>query len=321
MIECCVQTDFSKDMSKMSVAKPPVLFLTFNRPESTAAVFDAIRRFGPDKLYLAADGGRSGIRGEPEACEAVRKIITAVDWPCEVKTLFRDENLGCKLAVSGAIDWFFRHEEEGVILEDDCLPSEEFFDFCAQMLLRYRENDAIWMVTGNNLQAGRARGTASYYFSKYTHIWGWATWRRAWANYSVDMDFWPEMRLRDQWKNLFDLPPERYHWQRIFDRSYQGKIDTWDYAWMATVWLNDGLTVTPNANLVRNIGLGCDATHTTGASKKFDIPLEPLGEIVFCDQVMRDIEADQFVYNTIFRESLLSILWRAPKIFRKYLLR
>lgn len=155
--------------------KTAVLFLVFNRPETTKTVFEAIRKAKPKRLYIAADGPRKHREGENEKVSSVRQIVTYVDWPCDVKTLFRDENLGCKSAVSGAITWFFNHEEEGIILEDDCLPHPDFFPFCESLLKRYANDERIWVITGNNFQNGIQRGEASYYFSRYNHVWGWAS--------------------------------------------------------------------------------------------------------------------------------------------------
>ena len=153
----------------------PVLFLVFNRPDTTAQVFEAIRQAKPPRLYVASDGAREDKEGELEKVKQVREIVSQVDWNCEVKTLFRDKNLGCKIAVSSAIDWFFEQEEMGIILEDDCLPHPTFFRFCQELLERYRDDERIGMISGNNFQFGRKCTDYSYYFSMYSHIWGWAS--------------------------------------------------------------------------------------------------------------------------------------------------
>src|SRR5262249_20722231 len=160
--------------------KIPVLFLIFNRPNTTARVMEAIRTAGPGRLYVAADGPRDGNADEAKRCAEVRRIATQVDWPCEVQTLFRERNLGCRQAVSSAITWFFEQEQEGIILEDDCLPSPSFFPYCAELLARFRNDERIMCITGCNFQQDMKGYPYSYYFSKYHHVWGWATWRRAW---------------------------------------------------------------------------------------------------------------------------------------------
>jgi hypothetical protein len=243
--------------------KVPVLFIIFNRPDTTKKVFEAIRKYRPNELFIAADGPRENKPGEKERCEEARKITEQIDWPCEAKRLYRDKNFGCKLAVSGAIDWFFENVEEGIILEDDCLPDQTFFKFCEQMLVRYRDDHRVMHISGDNFQNGVHRGEkeASYYFSKYPHIWGWATWRRAWKKYDVKIKSWGEVKKDLKIINLSGLWAKLY-WKVIFDLVNRGKIDTWDYQWLYACWINGGKTITPNINLVRNIGFWEQATHT-----------------------------------------------------------
>jgi len=278
-----------------------VLFLVFNRPDATAQVFEAIRQARPPRLYVAADGPRVGREGEAGRVAAVREIATAVDWPCEVKTLFRDKNLGCKYAVSGAITWFFEQEKQGIILEDDCLPHPEFFRFCEAMLERYERDERVWMITGNNFQGGRRRGDASYYFSKYSHIWGWATWRRAWSQYDAEIQFWPEWRDSDDWIAAVPDAVERRYWTKILNTEYSGGVDTWDYQWQAVLFRNRGLSVVPNVNLVSNIGFGSSATHTTSEKSPFaNLHGEALGEISHCETVVRNPDADRHDFDFRF---------------------
>jgi len=278
-----------------------VLFLVFNRPDTTSMVFEAIRQARPPRLYVAADSARVGRVGEVELVAKVRKIATAVDWPCEVKTLFRDQNLGCKYAVSGAITWFFDHEERGIILEDDCLPHPDFFGFCQDLLKCYEVDMRISTITGNNFQNETKRGDASYYFSKYNHCWGWATWRRAWQNYQGDLQFWPEWRASETWKRQTPDRVERTYWERIFERVHGGRIDSWAYPWTACVWHQGGLTATPNVNLVSNIGFGKDATHTTSTkSKHSEVPTTALGKITHPECVKIDFEADRWIFDFHF---------------------
>ena len=176
-----------------------LLFLVFNRPDTTTQVFKKIRQAKPPRLYVASDGPRDGNSDDKKKVTKVREIATKVDWPCEVKTLFRDKNLGCKKGVSTAITWFFEHEEQGIILEDDCVPNLDFFTFCENLLQRYDKDERISTITGNNFQDGKWRGNASYYFSKYNHCWGWATWRRSWKNYDGDIKFWSKWSNSNAW--------------------------------------------------------------------------------------------------------------------------
>jgi len=242
----------------------PILFLIFNRPETTTLVFEQIRIAKPKHLFIAADGPSADKHNEELNCELVRKLVLdGIDWPCEVRTLFRIQNLGCGKAVSEAITWFFEHVEQGIILEDDCLPSQDFFRFCSDMLSRYKDKDEIMEVTGTNILQGKLEQTNdSYYFSSYGSIWGWATWRRAWKHYDFDMlDFdvmKGEMLLR--LKSRLDIK----NWMHSFFNVYQKEIDTWDYQWVYTLWKNKGICIVPTENLILNIGFGLDATHTLG---------------------------------------------------------
>jgi hypothetical protein len=203
--------------------------------------------------------------------------------------------------VSTAINWFFLQEEKGIILEDDCLPNLDFFRFCSIMLNVYLDDSKVMMITGNNFQNGRFWGDGSYYFSKYNHIWGWATWRRAWMKFDLDIDFWPKYKYSKSWFELFPNKIERKYWEEIFDRTHKKEIDTWDYSWAASVWYNNGLTLTPNVNLISNIGFNTDATHTTSSNNKLaNLPRFEIGELKFVDEVNLTSEADKYVFDYVY---------------------
>lgn len=258
--------------------RSPILFLVFNRPNTTAHVFEAIRNARPALLYVAADGPRASRATEPDLCDAVRRIATAVDWPCEVHTLFRTENLGCKQAVSSGITWFFEHEPEGIILEDDCVPDPSFFPYCDELLERYRDDPRVTCVSGDNFVSSKWKPAASYYFSKFVHIWGWASWRRACNLYDVEIRDWhthDKAALLERW-----MPGERgaqAFWRGCFDGVANGQIDTWDYQWVYTCWKHGGLSALPAVNLISNIGFGPGATHTVSPESKLaGLPAEHL---------------------------------------------
>ena len=263
--------------------KTPVAFIVFNRPDLTARVFERIREARPSKLYVAADGPRSDMVGEEQICEQVREIAAAVDWACEVKTLFRDANYGCKLAVSSALDWVFSECEEAIVVEDDCLPGPSFFFFCEDLLERYRDDTRVMHVAGYNHFPERNHED-SYFFSRYPGIWGWATWRRAWELYDRDMGEYGALRGSGRLCDMFDSASHASYWLSEFDRAYGGDVDTWDYQWVYAIRKNNGLCVRPWENLVENIGLGANATHTkdlnrerieANRAQKIAFPLEP----------------------------------------------
>ena len=247
--------------------KTPVVFLIFNRPDTTARVFAEIRRAKPPKLLVVADGPRTDQRGEEELVAATRAIVDQVDWPCEVIKNYSDTNLGCKKRVSSGIDWVFSTVEDAIILEDDCLPDPSFFPFCEELLEKYRNDERIGQIGGVNFQFGDNATEYSYYFSRYSHIWGWASWRRAWQGYDVEIKNWKEVRKTKQLQGIFEGKEVIDYWTDIFNRVYYNKIDTWDYQWSFHLMINRMLTILPHVNLVSNIGFNRDATHTTGESR------------------------------------------------------
>ena len=238
-----------------------VLFLIFNRPDTTELVFEAIRRVKPQRLFVAADGPRPDKPGDVEDCEKTRSVIQRVDWDCELHTLFRKTNLGCRSAVSSAISWFYEHVEEGIILEDDCLPDESFFHYCLELLEKYRHDERIMHIAGHNFQFGKQVGPGSYYFSQCCHIWGWASWRRVWALYHPDMPDYPAFAKQDGFDDVYRYDDMRKYYSVMFDRVYRNKLNTWDYQLSYTILKNHGLCIIPNVNLVENIGF-TSGTHT-----------------------------------------------------------
>ena len=315
----------SSDFIPLESLQTAVLFLVFNRPDTTAQVFDAIRKAQPPRLYVAADGPRADRACEAEKVDKVREIATAVDWPCEVRTLFRDDNLGCKYAVSDAITWFFDHEEQGIILEDDCLPHPDFFTFCDVLLERYADDERVSFISGDNFQRGLKRGDASYYFSHLPHLWGWATWRRVWQFYDVNMSYWPEWKISDSWRRKHYDKVERKYWEKIFDITYAQGIDTYDYQIIATAWRYGGLTATPNKNLVSNIGFGPDATHTFNkSSRSSNNKTSAIGIIDHPREIKRDVDADRSDFDWQFGGKTMRFPYsiaRFIKGFLKYSLR
>jgi len=238
--------------------KKPVLFLIFNRPENSMQVFNVIKEYKPIKFYIAADGPRTDKLGEKEICEKTREIIKLIDWECEIKTLFRDENLGCKNAISKAIDWFFENETEGIILEDDVVPNRDFFSFCEYSLEKYYDDERVMMITGTNYLSDESN-PYTYFFSRHYTIWGWATWRRSWKLYDVNMSDWNNSEVKNDIKYMHNSNFIWKHFKFTFESLSSTYINTWDIQWVFTCLINNGLCVTPKVNLVSNIGI--DGTH------------------------------------------------------------
>lgn len=245
----------------------PILFLIFSRPDTTRKVFERIRQIKPAKLYVAADAPRENNKDEALRCLEARNIINEIDWPCELHTLYRDKNLGCKVAVSSAITWFFDNEEYGVILEDDCLPDLSFFTFCEELLIKYKDDERIGHIGGNNFLADTITNEFSYDFCSISHIWGWASWRRVWKNYDVNFSYWLDVQSDKRKRtSLFLNIWEEIYFSTFLSDVLKGEkgINTWDTQYYFMHRLQNRLSIYPSINLVTNIGIHSpEATHTT----------------------------------------------------------
>lgn len=300
----------------------PVAFIVFNRPDTTERVFAEIARAKPPKLLVVGDGPRPNRPGEIEKVAGVRSILERIDWDCEVLTNFSDVNLGCKQRVSSGIDWIFEQVEEAIILEDDCFPHPTFFRFCEEMLARYRNDQRISQVNGTNYHFGYRINDDSYYFSNYSHIWGWATWRNRWENdYDVELNCWPRIRDERRIDDWFCSSIEQKYWTYIFESVYFGEIDTWDYQWFLACRLGGRLSVVPNVNLISNIGYRSDATHTTKRSLSSNMPLQEMSfplafpEFMFACQRLDRLFFDSHCKMSIHKraKALLRQLLRSAK--------
>lgn len=243
----------------------PILLIGFNRPNETKKVLQCIKKIAPLRLYFAVDGPRNGNEIDAKCCQEVKSLVDQIDWPCQIFTNFSRENKGCKRGVFEAITWFFENEEQGIVLEDDVIPSESFFYYCDELLEKYADDKSVGLICGVNFIENEVINNESYLFSKYSHIWGWATWRRAWELYDVGMVDWPLLRNSSDFvKRIAQTAEGRKYWINIFDRSYEGKIDTWDYQLIYACLKNNLISIIPSKNLVVNIGFSVGATHTIG---------------------------------------------------------
>jgi len=267
-----------------------VLFLVFNRLDTTKQIFEAIKQAKPPRLYIAADGARVDKNSETEKVKAVRDfVLNNIDWKCDVKTLFREENLGCKYAVSGAITWFFENEEMGIILEDDCLPSQSFFWFCEELLEIYKYDSRIFLISGYNKQNEWEKDINDYFFSHFGGIWGWASWKRAWKHYDINMTDIKDFISQNNFQKLLGKKLGAKRQNTIYTSIIENNMDTWDYQWGYTIHKNSAMACVPDVSLIENIGFGEDATHTYGENsdnvKKHEIsfPLK-LNEFIISDR-------------------------------------
>ena len=288
----------------------PILILAFNRPDRLRDLIDRLREIRPSTLFLAVDGPRKGNESDDRLVPQVRSLVHEIDWPCSIQTNFRSENLGCGKAVSSAIDWFFSRVEAGIILEDDVLPNTDFFTFCDQLLTRYADDDRVFAISGCNFAPQEhIEQPASYRFSAITHVWGWATWRRAWEAYRYDMRDWRRrLPMKRRWKAMGANLGGLIYWTAVFDWMRFGKIDTWDYQWSLAQMAHGGLTATSNVNLTDNVGFALDATHTA-YQPSFIGPSEPMDFPLTHPEVVHDVSADRWVRSRILQASTQSA-WR-----------
>jgi hypothetical protein len=279
--------------------------LIFNRPAETARVFAEIAKARPPRLFVVADGPRPDYPDDPTRCAEARAVIEHVDWPCEVLTNYAETNMGLRHRVASGLDWAFSLADELIVLEDDCVPHPTFFRFCDELLAHYRHDTRIMTISGDNFQYGRRRTRYSYYFSRYNHCWGWASWRRAWNYFDMDMKLWPEVRDGGWLDDILADPLATAYWKTIFQRNYEDKINSWAYRWTFACWVQSGLTILPNENLISNVGHGEAGTHTKGSSAPAaNIPALPMAfPLQHPPFVIRDTQADDFSQKNHFQRA------------------
>ena len=296
----------------------PILFVIFNRKQTAEKVFEKIREIKPKKLYVVADGPRKNRPDDIEKCKQTRDIIK-VDWDCELKTLFREENVGCGRGVSGAISWLFENEEKGIILEDDVLPNSDFFAFCDDLLERYKDNDKIKAISGNNFSINPKDNKASYWYSSILHVWGWATWRRAWKDYEFDLSKFSSKELKQMYEPYNVGCESKLYWQYRANQMRKHSVDTWDYQAMFWVWRKNGLCIQPAVPLVTNIGVETteEQTHSFASSKDMVHASKSLLPLVYNDDVRQDKQADK-QYHIKYNKKAL---WKYPLLNLRLMLK
>ncbi len=227
-----------------------------------------------------------------------------MDWPCDLQVNFAEVNLGLKERVNSGLSWVFDQVDRAIIIEDDCVPDPSFFPYCEELLERYRDDERVMSISGDNFQLGGSVFPHSYYYSRFMHCWGWATWRRVWKLHDPSMPFWPELK-QDGWLESFILDEgERGHWHRMFDAVYTGQVNTWDFQFCYTILRHHGLNILPAVNLVSNIGFGADATHTVQPSPFENLPAQALPfPLTHPPHMVRDFFADANYARLAFRQA------------------
>jgi len=295
-----------------------VLIMAFNRPDHLRILLMRLREVQPSNIYVSIDGPRTSRPGEADKVLECRRLVASIDWPCEVRTNYQDENLGCGLGVSTAISWFFSQVERGIILEDDIIPHPTFFPYCTELLDRYEHDERVFAISGCNFVPAEALShpQQAYRFSQVPHIWGWATWRRSWQQHQLDIAGWrhqlPPTKL---WARSGRSLPASVYWASTFELLARKEVDTWDGQLVLASMVSHQLTATSNVNLIENIGFGETATHTVEDRNELQpvtamsLPTEPIG-------VELDHKADRWTRKHHFRATWRGMLDQADR-YRK----
>jgi hypothetical protein len=293
--------------------KTPVILIVYRRPETTEQVLQVLYQVNPTRLFVVGDGPRTDRPGEAAQVAHTRALIEQIEWECEVLTDYAEVNLGLRRRVVNGLDWVFEQVDRAIILEDDCVPDVSFFSFCEELLERYQNDERIMVISGDNFQHGRRRTRYSYYYSRYNHCWGWATWRRAWFHYDDRMSLWPQVREGGWLSDVLDGDRRAVnYWTAILDDVYANRIDSWAYPWTLACWVQGGLTILPNVNLVSNIGFDEAATHTVRRSRSAYLRAQSLENILQHPPfIIRDAQADKYTQDNHFGTSLKKSIKRA----------
>ena len=297
-----------------------VAMAVFRRPDLTAEVLETVRRARPERLFVFADAPRPDVPADVEDCAAARAVIATVDWPCEVATDFATEHLGARMRMSTGLDWVFGQAEEAIVLEDDCVPDPSFFGYCDELLARYRDDERVWSISGNDFRFRDAPPVTDYVFSRYPLIWGWATWARAWRHFDPDIAAWEELRDTDWLLRTLGDPMAATYWGHMLDQVRDG-LDAWDYGWVLASWIGGGLTAVPTTNLVSNLGFRPDATHTKADAANLSpfaaMPTAPVAQpLRHPAAVERDAGNDRFIEDVVFSGNLGRMMARVRAAHR-----
>jgi len=293
----------------MEQLNTPVLLIIFNRPEKVRRLIESLASVKPRKIYIVADGPRISVESDKEKCNEAREVAVNIPWDCEIHTKFFDENLRSRhkavdYTVVAGLDWFFSENEFGIVLEDDCIPNITFYKFCEELLKKYKDNTKIMHISGNNFQNGIQRGAASYYFSFYTHSWGWATWKRAWNQFHPAVE---DMGNYDAEKRVELLTLSKAA-KKFWMKSYRTKRH-WDSLWQYTVWHENGLSILPNQNLVSNIGFDEEATNTRHDTHFSNMSTSSLEKIIHPATINANESADEYTFKTVFYTPIYKRVW------------
>jgi hypothetical protein len=309
-------------MNSNFILEKPLLFMVFNRPEKTKLVFAEIKKVRPKKLYISCDGPRDNFPQDEEKVKQVKELVSDqhLSWPCQIKRLYHETNLGVSMAGYKAFQWVFSQEEEMIELEDDCIPAQSFFLYCQELLDKYRDNDRICFITANN-NSGVKSGDGTYFFSRYGGSWGWATWKRVWDELDYLMSDWPQIRSKKSFRKNFRNKEEYDFWKLQFQLDYEklnsGKSKSYDIQTLYHIFLKDKFNIYPNYNLVTNIGWDDAASNTFQADSKFaGTPRVELSQIIHPEVIANCFEVDEQIFKYHF-----NFVPQKKYVFERYMIK
>jgi len=296
----------------------PVLILGYNRPKHIKKLITSLKKIKPKNIFISLDGPKKN-ETDRIKCHVVKNEIEKINWSCEIKKKYNLNNLGCRESVYKGINWFFKHNNFGIVLEDDCIPNISFFTFCEKINNKYKNNKKIFTISGTNFFNKKISN--DYFFSKYNHCWGWGSWKRAWKYYDNNLSFWNNWKNTNSWKLLHQDEIERKYWEKIFNKTKKRKIDSWAYVWTCSVWKNNGLTVIPKKNLIKNIGFDIGATHTLEKKlnhlKAFSLKFK---KNLIGPKILKPLRAnDEYVFNNHFQGKYYLWPWVVLKVIKLFL--
>ena len=297
----------------------PIVLFIFRRPDLTRQVFESIRAAQPKHFLIVADGPRNP--SEADLCALTRQVLDHIDWPCEVLRNYADVNMGLRARLVSGLSWVFDLFPEAIILEDDCVPHPDFYRFCQEMLERFRDVPQVMHISGDNFLSKDLAVSESYYFSRYPHVWGWATWRRAWQHYDPEMFEWRNPATQKNMLSQFAQSSERRFWQASWDGVLAGTVKSWAYQWTFSCLLQDGLCVMPAHNLVENIGFRADGTNTLSTDDQLQYQTSALSfPLTHPNQLTRNQAADRYTASLFFERdtTLMRKLRKALSLIKKF---
>lgn len=283
----------------------PVTIIIYNRYKNTIKLFDVLKKIEPSQLFVIADGPKENDVEDEKNIMQTRSILDSIDWDCNVTKIYREHNLGLEKNITLGLNEVFSNVQETIILEDDCIPNESFFQFCTELLKHYKDNKEIVQISGTKYIPNEIR-YHSYYYSKYSIEWGWATWKDRWERYDALMEGWPNMRKKKDFRDLFSSNKTYKYWRYIFDNCYKGNINSWAYKWLYNNLIEHGYSIIPSVNLVENIGVGINSTNTFLSNKKIIQQVKTINyPLIYHDKVIHNNNYDVILEKLEYTKSVL----------------